>query len=831
MLRQNQFDDGFDTSPKDDSDFRTTNHEPRTTNHRAVADVALDPRDGGSEAVYTYLNDGTLKLGDAVMVPLAAVQRLGYVVALYEATEGDLGFPFSALKKPTSRIDGIGLPRPLLELARKVAEETLSSLPVALGPMLPPGVRERLVGVWRPKDIDAPILPAALRETLRTLKEAGEIPEKGVRKPDENALKVLKELRKRGLAERLLRLDAHPERRTVEPTLRLTADVDRIESFMKKEGKRRPAQALTVMRLQDVERPHLTGAEIRELAGVTEATLRALRTSGILEEVDADTEPGVRPPEPNPDQKLAIEALTEAVNAREARGFLLFGVTGSGKTEVYLRAATEALRMGRQALILVPEIALATQQIARLRERFGRGVAVLHSNLSSSERLAEWARVRSGEAAIVLGARSAVFAPLTNLGLVVIDEEHEGAYKQESAPRYQAVKVATELAKLHGCPWVQGSATPSLESWIAAEEGEEGDGLTLLSLPRRTANAKLPDVQIEDLTSGYRLGSPGLFAPALHDAIEETLDRGEQTILFLNRRAYAPFVICRDCGYRTMCPNCSVALSYHRRADKLRCHQCGHHEKPAPECPQCHGLRLAPFGVGAEKVEDIVRETFPTARVARLDRDVAQRKGALEEVLSAFRTGALDILVGTQMVAKGLDFPNVTLVGVIAADISLNLPDFRASERTFQLLSQVSGRAGRGQRPGRVFIQTFNPKHPSIVCAANHDPVGFLERLAKERKDAGYPPFRRIVNVILSGESRPAVVAAADEAATRLKPVAQGLLGPTDCVLERVQNRWRRHILLKLPPHADPAPIGRALLGFAPKGVQVVVDVDPYSMM
>ncbi|RYG45159.1 primosomal protein N', partial [bacterium] len=456
----------------------------------------------------------------------------------------------------------------------------------------------------------------------------------------------------------------------------------------------------------------------------------------------------------------------------------------------------------------------------------------LHSNLSASERLAEWARVRSGEAAIVLGARSAVFAPLTNLGLVVIDEEHEGAYKQETSPRYHALHVAIQLAKLHGCPWVQGSATPSLEAWSAAEEGEEGrEGLTLLSLPRRTADAKLPEVFIEDLTAGYRLGSPGLFSANLHDAIEETLDRKEQIILFLNRRAYAPFVICRDCGHRTMCPNCSVALSYHRRADRLRCHQCGHHEAPSPECPNCNGLRLAPFGVGAEKVEDIVRETFPTSRVARLDRDVASRKGALEEVLSAFRTGAIDILVGTQMVAKGLDFPNVTLVGVIAADISLNLPDFRASERTFQLLSQVAGRAGRGQRPGRVFIQTFNPKHASIVCAAAHDPAGFLDKLRKERKDAGYPPFRRLINVVLSGENRPAVVAAATEAAARLKPVAAALLGPADCVLERVQNRWRRHIILKLPPDANPAPIGKALLGFAPKGVQVVVDVDPYSMM
>ncbi|RYG46888.1 hypothetical protein EON79_08880, partial [bacterium] len=329
-----------------------------TTSDRPVVDVALDPRDGGAEAIFTYLNPGDLRRGDAVMVPLGATQRLGYIVSVYRATEADMGFPFSALKKPSARVDGIGLPAPLLDLARMVAEDTLSPLAVAMGPALPPGVRERLIGVWKAKAVDAPVLPAALAESLRALKEAGEIAEKGVKKPTPDALKLLKDLRRRGLAEKVLRLDAHPERRTTEPTLRLTPDAARIDAFLGKEGRRRPAQALTVMRLQDVERPHLTGSEIRELAGVTEATLRALRTAGILEEVDADTESGVRPPKPNPDQQLAIDALNEAIHDREARGFLLFGVTGSGKTEVYLRAAAEALRMGRQALILVPEIAL-----------------------------------------------------------------------------------------------------------------------------------------------------------------------------------------------------------------------------------------------------------------------------------------------------------------------------------------------------------------------------------------------------------------------------------------------------------------------------------------
>ena len=308
---------------------------------------------------------------------------------------------------------------------------------------------------------------------------------------------------------------------------------------------------------------------------------------------------------------------------------------------------------------------------------------------------------------------------------------------------------------------------------------------------------------------------------------------GRQVILFLNRRAYAPFIICRDCGHQMQCPNCAVSLSFHRKDGRLRCHHCGYNMRPPEECPQCGGTRLNPFGVGTEKVEEAVAAEFPEAKVARLDRDIARKKGALEETLAQFRSGDIQILVGTQMVAKGLDFPNVTLVGVIAADVSLNIPDFRSSERTFQLLSQVAGRAGRGTALGSVVIQTFNPNHISVQTAKLHDFVRFYEDIKKERELAGYPPFRRLINIVLSGESRPAVVAAGDEVHHRLRPfgLTGQILGPVDCAVERVQNRWRRHVLLKLPPNTSSAPIGEALLGYAPKDVQVVVDVDPYSLM
>ncbi|MGV3617346.1 MAG: replication restart helicase PriA [Fimbriimonas sp.] len=808
-----------------------------------VADVALDPRSGGAEALYTYRVDTPLAVGEAVFVPLGNRNALGFVTAVYDATEEELGFPFSGLKPVTGRVEGLALPPAVVDLCRFVAEETLCPLPVAMGAATPPGVRDRLVTAWtRVEGAQPDALTPLQQEVLRVMGEQdGTILEQKGKKLPASTTRALRLLRGKGLVTQSLRVAPFAERRSVEPMLRLTPDAERVEGFLKREGRRRPAQALTLMRLQGSTQAQLTSAEVRALAGVTETTVKALVEAGLLERVDEHAPLLRRPPIPNPAQQLAIDAIVESVRARESSAFLLFGITGSGKTEVYLRAATEALREGRQVLFLVPEIALAAQTLARLRERFGRGVAVLHSDLPPTERLRNWMRIRDGQASVVLGARSALFAPMANLGLVVVDEEHEASYKQESTPRYHTKPLARYLGQRHGCPVVFGSATPSVESFFEAEESELPEAqrtrksgpspLTLLTLPERAASARLPEVMIHDLTDGYRNGKPAMLCEPLHIAIEETLARGEQVILFLNRRAYAPFVICRDCGQQMQCPNCAVSLSYHRRDRKLRCHHCGYQTPPPDACPKCGGLRLTPFGVGTEKVEEAVAALFPDTRVARLDRDVARRKGALEETLASFRAGQIGILVGTQMVAKGLDFPNVTLVGVIAADVSLNIPDFRASERTFQLLAQVAGRAGRGQTPGRVFIQTFNPMHAAVRSAQTHDFLAMLEALKVERREAGYPPFRRLVNIVLSGENRPAVLKASEEAAGRLARLNAELLGPVDCAVERLQNKWRRHLLLKLPEGASAAPIGEALLGFDPKGVQVVVDVDPYNLM
>ena len=823
-----------------------------------VVDVALDPRNGGAEAVYTYLAAPGMGVGEAVFVPLGPRVALGFVVA--ERTVDEDALPFK-LRAVAGRVEGLKLPKPLVALCREVADDTLSPLPVALSAATPPGVRERLVAHWEavsalpnapradpegvpegsrgaqspgrpPISVPTPEgshgLTPLERETLRVLREGGPRMETRGKKLEPGVARALKSLRRLGLVRHTLRMADAAERRKAPDVIRLAADADKVERFLHKEGRRKPAQALVLMKMQEAERIGLTAGEIKAMAGVTDATLKSLVDQGLLEKNGEAAQEPAHVPNPNRSQSLAIDAIAESIATRENRNFLLFGVTGSGKTEVYLRAAAEALRMGRGVLYVVPEIALAAQAISRLRERFGARVAVLHSDLPDAERLATWRRIQSGDVSVVLGARSALFAPLNDIGLVVVDEEHEQAYKQETAPRYHAKRVALALGRLHDCPVVLGSATPSVESYADAE----ADRLVLLSLPERAAEAKLPEVFVRDLTEGYREGRPAVLCDDLRERMIGTLAKGEQAILFLNRRAYAPFLVCRDCGHQFGCPNCSVSLAFHRRDRRLRCHHCGHHETPPECCPSCLGTRIAPFGIGTEKVEEIVAEEFPQTKTARLDRDVTRRKGALEETLAEFRAGATGVLVGTQMVAKGLDFPNVTLVGVVAADVSLNMPDFRAGERTFPLVSQVAGRAGRGSRPGSVVVQTFNPGHPAIEHARRHDYVGYYENLRAERDEAAYPPFRRLVNVVASGESRDAVTAAIAEAARLLRAVPDAeVLGPVACAVERLQNRWRHHALVKLPPLASPKPLADALKEFAPDGVLLVLDVDPYQMM
>jgi primosomal protein N' (replication factor Y) len=575
----------------------------------------------------------------------------------------------------------------------------------------------------------------------------------------------------------------------------------------------------------------------------------------VEEEIARDPYAGVALPaahahHPTPAQAGVIRALVGASRTAEPGTFLLRGVTGSGKTLVYIELLREVVeRQGRSAIVLVPEIALTPQTVGRFKSVFGDKVAVLHSALSEGERYDEWRSLRAGEKRIVVGARSAIFAPLGDLGAIVVDEEHEGSYKQADAPRYHAREVAVVRGRMEGAVCLLGSATPSLESWTNARAGKFG----LLELPERVGGQPLPPIRIVDLRAERRRQqqtagalqprAPTILSDALVDAVHERLRRGEQTILLLNRRGYATFVQCRECGTVWHCPQCNVSLTYHRRRGRLTCHYCLHEEEAPERCSACGSKDLSFSGVGTEQVERTVGETFPSARVARMDVDTTGAKWAHHEILGRVERGEVDILLGTQMIAKGLDFPNVTLVGVVNADVGMNLPDFRATERTFQLLTQVAGRAGRGPKGGEVLIQTALPNHYAVAFAAEHDFLAFAAKEVEERVNPAYPPNARLVNLIVSGLEEPAT----NDGALRMAEWVRALLdsrgirevstiGPAPCPIDRIRGRWRWHLILRSTSAKRLGQVSRALLerfelGGGKADLRLAIDRDPVALL
>lgn len=543
-------------------------------------------------------------------------------------------------------------------------------------------------------------------------------------------------------------------------------------------------------------------------------------------------------------QQASCKHIETALQAATFQVFLLHGVTGSGKTEVYLQAAQTTLRSGKSVLMLVPEIALTHQLVERVQQRFGAQVAVLHSGMRTSERWAEWQRIARGQVPIIIGARSAIFAPVARLGLIVVDEEHDAAYKQEEGVRYNARDIAVVRGKISSCPVVLGSATPSLESFVHSQSQR----YRLLALPERIASRPLPQVHVVDLRYEARHDSPDkIFSTALRRALIENHEAGLQSLLFMNRRGYANYLQCRLCGEVLACSQCSVTLTWHLRDGVLRCHYCGCTKRAPERCPHCSGTNLKGSGIGTQQVEEALHRLLPNVRAARLDRDSVRQRGALDRILKAWRKHELEVLVGTQMVAKGHDVPNVTLVGVLLADTSLNLPDFRAAERTFQLLAQVAGRAGRGDNPGRVIIQTYSPEHYSIRAAVLHDFQRFASQELRYRKRLAYPPFARAVNVRFEGNDGAKVSACAERFAEHLNTIIQDhgpsetlgsavVLGPAPAPIEKIKGRERWHLLLKGPqPRTLHALVQRArqdvLTPSQTRGIRTIVDVDPYSML
>jgi len=575
----------------------------------------------------------------------------------------------------------------------------------------------------------------------------------------------------------------------------------------------------------------------------------------VDEEVERDpfdTEAPVEPPPEalNPEQLAIVVALTEALGRPKPGAALIRGVTGSGKTVIYTHLIQAALDAGRSALVLVPEIGLTPQTVARFRAVFGDGIAVLHSGLSTGERHDAWRALRDGRKRVAIGTRSAVFAPLPDLGIVVIDEEHDGSYKQSETPRYHARAVAAMRTRREKALLVLGSATPSLESWELARE----ERYRLFELHERATAHSLPEVRLIDRRTAHGgAGGPrketgdedGRRAPILSDdlraAVERRLENGRQSLLLLNRRGYSTVLQCWACGWIATCPACSVSLTWHRRRGRLVCHHCGWEEEVPARCPECRDTELSFGGVGTEQVERVLGETFPAARIARMDVDTTGGKWAHERILRRVRDGDVDVLLGTQMIAKGLDLPGVTLVGVIDADVGLNLPDFRAAERTFQLLSQVAGRAGRGDEAGEVLIQTLRPDHPALRHAVTHDYVAFAAGELQDRAAPRYPPHVRLANLVVSGEEETGVADAADELAAWLHGAIDAggigdsitVLGPAPCPIERLRGRWRWHLLLKADDAGD---LGRLLRYAAQKnpvsgGNRLEIDRDPESLL
>lgn len=589
---------------------------------------------------------------------------------------------------------------------------------------------------------------------------------------------------------------------------------------------------------------YMTLAEVIEIASTTSNLIRQLQNKGCL---DLSDQIMLRTPQKNIGSKKSFKLNLNTYQRQAVDTFLniysqddkskiilLNGVTGSGKTEVYLQTIEHVLNQGKTSIMLVPEISLTPQTVNRFRSRFGECIAVLHSRLSEGERFDEWSRIKNGLAKIIIGARSAIFAPCKDIGLIIIDEEHEGSYKQDKNPRYNAKTLALKRAEMNNCPIILGSATPSIESYFETKNNKRW---ILVNMPERVENKILPVVKLVDMRQEYLRGNKGIFSKYLQYALEERLKKNEQSIIFINRRGFSTFVMCRDCGHSVRCTDCSVAMVYHTTHNALKCHYCGKIQDLPRRCPKCISVNIRHFGIGTQKIESITAKCFPQARIARLDRDTTTAKNAHQEVLKKFENREIDILIGTQMIAKGLDFPNVTLVGIIAADTALNIPDFRAGEKTFQLITQVSGRAGRGETPGEVIAQSYSLEHTSIQTAKNHDFESYYSHEIKDREELRYPPFTSLINLIIADTDideakRNALTLSRSLKANKTDSIIS-VLGPIPAGIPKIQNYHRFQILIKSLSLDEARNILHLSMKDLKKGhnTRIGIDIEPLNLM
>ncbi len=816
-----------------------------------------------------------LSVGDCILAPFGAREVIGYVVGVSDDCAADI---LHKIKDIAGKIDNAnGFDPALWNVAHWVQEQTLSDAESCLRLIAPDIASARMrtdihLADEKYADVDLSPEAVAVLEKLKAAPDHTAVQSSFGRSAD--TAKALTYLRKRGVIERSMSIEPPRAREKTVRLVRLNVEPEVAASEAARLEKGRSVKQARLLRELVASASESAGRSVPS-AGLTigaeaRVSAKALADKGLVayHEMSVRRDPfdrlqplrRTKSPALTDEQSHAAIQIGAAIETGAFASFLIHGVTGSGKTEVYMDAIARVRAQNRGAIVLLPEISLSAQVMDVMKARFGDQVAVLHSALTTGEWFDEWQRIKRGDAMVVVGARSAIFAPIPNLGLVVVDEEHDGAYKQDSSPRYNARDVAMYRAKQANAVCVFGSATPSVESYYRATIGIH----TLLTLKHRVLSRPLPGVRIVDLRNAKRvhpdeLDEPiqmppevrGIISRPLLDAIAQRLAKREQTILFLNRRGFAQFLLCRDCGFTFRCPNCAVSLTFHRFSDMLQCHHCDFRRAAPEHCPKCNGANLRPFGIGTEKVEEAVKLAFPNVRTLRMDRDTVTKKGSHSEILRSFRNGDADILIGTQMVAKGLDFASVTLVGVINADTALNLPDFRASERSFQLLAQVSGRAGRGESPGEVMVQTFNPDHESIVLASDHDYESFYAAEIADRRELCYPPFSHLANIVIADEVEKHAVERIHEIARRLRdvtalyirrakhspngeePARIDILGPVACPLERLRNKYRWHVLVRSVKRPVLRGILRETLAQIPTNERsgLTLDIDPISML
>ncbi|MFA4836143.1 MAG: primosomal protein N' [Dehalococcoidia bacterium] len=793
---------------------------------------------------YALPENSSVSTGSAVWVPFGKRLLQGVVFNITDHS------PVEETRPIVRIIDS----QPLLsqnqvELARWISEHYLSPLFDAAALMLPPGFERRVITfVESLPDIPQNVIEALTplqNQVFHFLQASGRVDIREFKKKiSQKQVEItVNQLVRKGLVTKTTQLQRAKISPKMISLLSLAVEIDRVRGEIDNLQKRRAfKQAELLGRLLE-EASSVPLSEVQARLGFTPAVVKSLAGKGLvrIDQVRVQRDPLAHrsfpfyaPPKLTPAQESAWNQIRESLQKNALPSvFLLHGITGSGKTEIYLRALEQTVALGKKAIVLVPEIALTPQTIARFASRFPERVAVIHSKLSPGEQFDEWQRIRDGEFDVVIGSRSALFAPQPDLGLIVIDEEHEWTYKQhDKTPLYHARDAALKLAELVGAVVILGSATPDLESYHRAHRGD----YRLLELPERVgeihngAYPSLPLVEIIDLRHELKTGNRSIFSRKLARAISAALDAREQVILFLNRRGTASFIQCRDCGHVMRCRRCEISLTYHASEDKLICHQCNYRMPPPTICPECRGSRIKLLGIGTQKVEEETAKAFPQARLLRWDRDVTQGKYSHEEILEKFQSHQADILIGTQMIAKGLDIPLVTLVGVINADVSLHLPHFGAGERTFQLLSQVAGRAGRGRRAGQVIIQTYTPDHYAIIAAAKQDYAAFYEQEIAFRHQYGNPPFNRLASLVYSHTNATRCQEEAQKMIRILREEkdSQGLanaalLGPVPAYIQRLRGRYRWQVIIRSP---DPL----AILSRITIGPGWTVDIDPVGL-